>query len=142
MGRVLRSHLVVESFLDSHLAHKLACPDIRQAKLRFAQKLHLIPKESPAQWFKPGLRELNNIRNAFSHRLDKRVTFADIPGMMEVLKVARAGFTIPTPILAIEAFSSAAATSLSFTPKEVEDSFGKALRTVLGEIGFTFSEEG
>ena len=92
IGRILRSHLYVEHYLTEFIRH--ANPrlgSIAEARLSFNQKLALLDTNSPGvAELKPGIAQLNKIRNRLAHRL----SFAILPADTQVFDLAP-GIRIP-----------------------------------------------
>ena len=69
IGRVLKAHLVIENFLNSFLSGHYGISDLAEAKLTFYQKAKLFPDGASSTAFvKPGILQLNAVRNKFGHR--------------------------------------------------------------------------
>jgi hypothetical protein len=83
-------------------------------------------RRESAAFVRPGIIQLNAVRNKYGHRLDHQVEFNEITAIMEVLGVARAGVEFKTPIDAIEAFAPIACAFLSIPPKHLQDAFTEA----------------
>ena len=74
LGRVLKCHLVVEHYLNRFLIEHYRVSDIDEVRLTFLQKAKLLPNsESSAAFVKPGIVQLNAIRNKFGHRLNAAI---------------------------------------------------------------------
>lgn len=127
IGRVLRAHLIVESFINSYLVDVFEFEDFDALRLNFAQKAKMLPQSrSSAAWVKPGIIQLNSVRNKFGHRIEHVVEFSSISTIMEVLSVSRPGVEFQTPIDAIEAFAPVACALLSIPPQHLSDAFSQA----------------
>jgi len=117
IGRILRAHLVVESFMDAFLQQYLAVEDLRPIRLSFFQKASLLPSaRSSASYVKPGILQLNSIRNKFGHRLDHEIASHDLSAIYAVLESARKGVAFNSHVEAIEAFTAVACAFLSPAP--------------------------
>ncbi|MDV3459231.1 hypothetical protein RZN05_19700 [Sphingomonas sp. HF-S4] len=131
IGRVLRTHLIVENFLTTYLEQSLDVDDIGDARLTFAQKVALLPNSGDSAAFvKPGIKQLNGVRNKFGHSLDYQVRRADLRAVYAVLEVARQGEEFRDPIEAIEAFAPIACAFLSMPSEGLQDAFADAFRHV------------
>lgn len=106
---VLRSHLIVEHFLDQYLAS--ANPSIQgwgAARLTFAQKLALAEHpRSKLQMLLPALKCLNALRNRLAHRLDAEFDDGSVAPIREFITVwnRAAGKPIPEGVRLIEEFA-------------------------------------
>lgn len=128
-GRVLRAHLIVENFLNRYLVDLFGFEDFSDLRLTFSQKAKMLPKSRvAAAWVRPGIVQLNNVRNKYSHNLDHDVDFNAIGAIMEVLSVSRPGYEFITPLDAIEAFAPVACAFLTVPPQHLSDAFSKAFR--------------
>ena len=62
IGRVLKSHLVIESYLTRYLVNKFDLDTIDEAKISFFQKAQLIPSKGEATTFiRPAIIALNKV---------------------------------------------------------------------------------
>jgi hypothetical protein len=60
IGRVLRTHLVVERFLGSFLQTFFGIDDVEAVRLSFSQKATLLPaRSSSAAFVRPGILQFN-----------------------------------------------------------------------------------
>ncbi|SRR6266496_1334810 len=131
IGRVLKAHLVVESFLNTFLSSHYGISDLPEAKLSFFQKAKLLPDgASSAAFVKPGILQLNAIRNKFGHNLDFEIKPSEGSAIYEVLSVARSGSEFPSAVDAIEAFSPVACAFLSVPPPHLQQLFMEAFSHV------------
>ncbi|WP_319531903.1 hypothetical protein [uncultured Cohaesibacter sp.] len=131
VGRVLRVHLIIENFMNSYLVDFYGFEDYNNLRLSFSQKATMLPKSSAsAAWVRPGIIQLNAVRNKYGHRLDHKVEFPDISAIIEVLSVSRSGSQFSTPIDAIEAFAPVACAFLSVPPPHLSNEFKEAFRYV------------
>jgi hypothetical protein len=131
VGRVLRAHLIVENFMNSFIPAFFGLEDFEELRLTFAQKAKLLPKgKSSAAFVRPGIIQLNAIRNKYGHRLNHKVEFHEIGAIMDILDVARAGAVFEAPIDTIEAFAPVACAFLSLPPKHLQKAFMKAFSHV------------
>ena len=109
VGIVLRSHLIVEHFLDAYLAAaNPAIVEWDKARLGFMQKLALADHErSNLHLLMPGLRSLNTIRNHVSHRLDTDLNDSLVEPMRDFITVWNnaAGKPVPNSLALIEEFA-------------------------------------
>lgn len=142
IGRILRVHLVVESFVDTFLQQHLRIEDLAQVRLTFFQKVSLLPsKRSSASLVKPGIHQLNAIRNKFGHRLDHKIEPYQLSAIFEVLAIARPGVSFAEPVDAIEAFAPVACAFLSIPPKHLEEVFVEAFTAVSSHEPDSMAEE-
>ena len=86
IGRVLRSHLIVEYYMTAYL--QAANPNlgiIDDAKIGFAQKVDLLgDHDAQITNLVPGIRRLNTVRNRLTHNLSASVTQDDVNSLMSV----------------------------------------------------------
>lgn len=86
MGRVLRSHLIVEYYMTAYL--QAANPNlgvIDDAKIGFAQKVDLLgDHDTLITNLIPGIRRLNTVRNRLAHNLSVSVTQDDVNSFKSV----------------------------------------------------------
>jgi hypothetical protein len=79
IGRVLRAHLVAEHFVTRYI--EFMNPQLRgldDARLTYAQKVHLFAKLSPiSEGLCGGLIHLNRVRNRLGHNLGGPITNED-----------------------------------------------------------------
>lgn len=131
IGRVLRAHLVIESFLGEFLVAHYGIDEIDELRLTFAQKAKLLPQsKSSAAFVRPGIIQLNSVRNKFGHRLNHTIEGHEISAIYEVLQVARSGVRFASPVEAIEAFAPVACAFLAVPPLELQQLFMEAFAHV------------
>jgi len=129
IGRVLKAHLVVETFLKRYLEESFGLDNLGDARLNFSQKVALLPSGGgSAAFVKDGIVELNKVRNKYGHRLDHQVRRGDLNAIYRVLKVARQGQRYREPIEAIEAFTPVACAFLSMPSEHLRNVFERAFR--------------
>jgi hypothetical protein len=131
IGRVLRSHLLIEHYMNSFLEnfYKLAAFD--EARLSFYQKAILLPQHaSPAAFVRSGILELNALRNKFGHRLNPTIAAEDIEAIKAVLSILGRKSEDTTPIAAIEVFTPVACTFLSIGSEHIQQLFSQAFAHV------------
>jgi hypothetical protein len=133
IGRVLKSHLVIESFIDAFLMGCFRHSDIEGGRLSFHQKASLLPLNSGAGLVRPGILQLNRLRNKFSHRLDHVPTSEEISEIERVLTLARPSKEARTPIDAIEAFTPVACAFLDVPPEPLQEVFLQAFSSTLSK---------
>ncbi|WP_152455749.1 hypothetical protein [Roseivivax sp. THAF40] len=130
-GRVLRAHLIIENFLNSYLVEIFKFDDFDDLRLSFSQKAKMLPKSKVgAAWVRPGIIQLNSVRNKYGHRLDHTVEFPAISAIMEVISVSRSGQEFSTPLDAIEAFAPVACAFLTVPPRHLSEAFAQAFKYV------------
>ncbi|MCA2407501.1 hypothetical protein GYN07_04915 [Rhizobium leguminosarum bv. viciae 248] len=135
IGRVLRSHLVVENFMNSYLTEFFGIEDFDELRLTFAQKAKMLPAgKSSASFVRPGIIQLNKVRNKFGHQLNHAVEFQEINSIMQILGIARSETNFTTPMDAIEAFAAIACAFLSIPPKHLQGAFIEAFKHVHTEM--------
>ena len=131
IGRVLRAHLIIENFLTTYLQGNLGVEEIATARLSFAQKVALLPnRAASAAFVKPGIKQLNKVRNQFGHKLEHEVDRSQIAAIYEVLTVARRHVEFNDPIEAIEAFAPVACAFLAMPNDHIRDIFARAFRRI------------
>lgn len=127
VGRVLRAHLIVENFMNSFIPAFFGFEEFEALRLTFAQKAKLLPqRNSSAAFVRPGIIQLNTVRNKYGHQLNHAVGFHEIVAIMDVLDVARGSTTFETPVDAIDAFAPVACAFLSLPPQHLQETFMKA----------------
>ena len=120
LGLVLKHHLVVESYLTNYLQVSYKNLDFDTAKLSFAQKANLISvRDTRVAFVKPGIIELNRIRNKFAHNLKAELSLNLMEEMLKVLKIARKGKEYKEPLEVIVDFSTVASTFLIVNTEEI-----------------------
>lgn len=131
LGRVLKCHLVVEHYLNRFLVAHFGIDNFDDVRLTFAQKAKLLPNRATAAAFvKPGIVQLNRIRNRFGHSLGADLSNEDLGSIGAVLDVAKRGVTFGSPVEAIEAFTIVACTFMIVPPAELQHVFLKAFSAV------------
>jgi hypothetical protein len=131
IGRVLKSHLIVENYLTRYLIAKFELETLDDAKLTFFQKAQLIPSSGEASTFvRPGIIALNKVRNKLSHNIDAIIEFGDIESIMSVLEISRSGVRFDNPYSAIEAFCAVACAFLIVDPPELQFAIVKAFKSI------------
>jgi hypothetical protein len=142
IGRILRSHLFVEHYLNEHLTK--ANPrlgSVQKARLTFAQKLALLDSgDRRLQEILPGVRHLNAIRNRLAHRLSAALDNADADIFLQAMyfaalriEGARPGTPSEDPLDVLEEFAKYASTALSSEFSAFGIAFSKALAEIGGE---------
>lgn len=131
IGRVLRAHLVIESFVGEFLMAHYGIEELDELRLTFAQKAKLLPQsKSSAAFVRPGIIQLNAVRNKFGHRLNHTIENHEISAIYEVLQVARPGVRFASQVEAIEAFTPIACAFLAVPPPELQQLFMEAFAHV------------
>jgi len=132
LGRVLKSHLIMEHYMDKFLSSHYSIENIDDLRLSFFQKAKMLPDlNAKAVFVKEGILELNAVRNKFGHELDVTIDQACLKSMGGVLRISREGQTFPHPVETIEAFTAVACTFLSTSTPEIEELFAKAFKQAL-----------
>ena len=131
VGRVLRAHLIVENFMNSFLTDFFGFEELDSLRLSFAQKAKMLPQsKSGAAFVRPGIIQLNAVRNKYGHQLDHTVELSAIGAIMDVLDVSRSDTAFSDPLDAIEAFAPVACAFLTLPPKHLQNEFLKAFSHV------------
>jgi hypothetical protein len=131
IGRILRAHLVIENFLETFLASYYGIEDVSSLRLSFFQKAKLLPTEKSSSAFvRPGILQLNAVRNKFGHQLSHEIEPHEVSAIREALAVARKGVTFNSPVEAIEAFAPVACAFLSVPPPALQEVFMRAFANV------------
>lgn len=137
IGRILRAHLYVEHYLTEFIRH--ANPrlgSVPEARLTFNQKLTLLDAGSPAiAELKPGIAQLNKIRNRLAHRLSSaiepndRQVFLAAPmfSSMRFVALGRPATTLAS-IELLEQFALHTANILAGEFNSFSKAFGQALQ--------------
>ncbi|CAD5356888.1 hypothetical protein [Citrobacter freundii] len=131
IGRVLKCHLVIENFLTRFISdfYKIECID--RLQLKFAQKVEMLPKNGlSASFVRPGIIQLNRVRNRCGHDLNSQIAKHDIAAIYQVLEVSRRGVVFDEPVDAIEAFTPIACAFLSVAPPDLQEIFMDAFKAV------------
>jgi hypothetical protein len=117
--------------MNSYIVELFGFEDFEGMRLTFAQKAKILPQSGSAvAWVRPGIIQLNTIRNKYGHKLDHKVDFEAISSIMEVLAVSREGLEFSTPIDAVETFASVACTFLTHQPQHLAEAFKTAFSYV------------
>ena len=128
IGRVLKCHLIIENYINRHLESVSPSHNWHDARLRFAQKIELLPQaNAKVAWILPGIREINTIRNRFGHRITASVSLTDLNDCISALAIARSGKQYSDPMEIIEDFTTLACTWLLVDP-EIECIFAEAFK--------------
>ena len=131
IGRILKCHWVIEHYLDRNLSEELGLGELRGAKLTFFQKISILPdRDFRVTWIKPGILNVNSLRNRLVHNLEARLEDADMGGVKSVLSIARKGFEPASVVEAVEAFTPVACTFLTPKDKRLAGVFAKAFAHV------------
>lgn len=131
-GRVIKCHLLAETYVETYLRDKLDLINLDDARLSFFQKVVLLPdKGAPPAIIKPGLLKLNHLRNRFAHDLTANVSLDELQSMIEILKPSGRYVDPKNPILVIEEFTTLACTWLIVSPPHLEELFARAFRKVV-----------
>jgi hypothetical protein len=131
IGRVLKAHLVIETFLGEFLTAHYGIEDLSALRLTFAQKAKLLPQfNSSAAFVRPGIIQLNAVRNKFGHRLNHAIEHHEISAIYEVLQIARSGIQFPSQVEAIEAFAPIACAFLTVPPPHLQQIFMEAFANI------------
>lgn len=127
IGRVLKAHLAIENFMNSFLASNYGIESFDDLRLSFFQKATLLPSErSSAAFVRPGILQLNTVRNKFGHRANYKIEDHEISGILTVLDIARKGTVFKNKVEAIEAFTSVACAFLIVPDSKLQKIFVQA----------------
>lgn len=127
IGRVLKSHLIVEYYLNRYLEQHYGLTNLEELRLSYFQKAKLLPQSSSsAARVRPGVLELNAIRNKFSHRIEPAIGSGDVKEIEKLLRWTKTklGSSPPidlasaAPIDKIETFATTVAGLLVPLPSE------------------------
>jgi len=142
IGRVLRAHLVVENFIDAFLTDHFGFKNLDQVRLSYFQKAMLLPAcASSAAFVRPGILQLNSVRNKFGHRLNHEISRHEVSALDEVLQVARRGVVFESPLDAIEAFAPIACAFLSVPPPHLQELFMNAFSAIKSHLPETVTTD-
>lgn len=126
IGQILKCHLIIENYINKHLDAESPSHNWRAARLRFAQKLELLPQDNPkVQWVLPGIREINAIRNRYGHDLTAALSLNELSGCRKVLAIARGEKEYVEPLEVINDFTTVTCTWL-IVDREIEQIFKEA----------------
>lgn len=127
LGRVLKAHLVVETFMTEFLEHRLGAEELESANLSFYKKASLLPNAgSPASFVKPGIMCLNRIRNRFGHDPTATLEVNDIGPIANALTVMRPKVEFSDPVEQIEEFAAAGCAFLLVSPSGIRSTIEEA----------------
>ena len=131
LGRVLKSHLILEHYLTVYLKQSFGLDDLESARLSFFQKVTLLPATGSAvSAVKLGLKKLNKVRNEFAHRLNQDLEELDLNPINEVINIFRPEATFKSNLDRIEAFVTIAVTFLIIPPDDLKQTFAQAFSNV------------
>lgn len=131
IGRVLRAHLVIENFLDAFLVSFYEIEEYEDLRLTFAQKARLLPsRRSSAAIVRPGIIQLNSVRNKFGHQINQLIENHNLSAIHEALRHARPNAKFTSSVEVIEAFAAVACAFLSVPPRHLQALFEKAFADV------------
>ena len=136
IGRILRAHLYVEHYMTEYVRH--ANPrlgSIAEARLTFSQKLALLDDALVGvSEIKPGIAQLNKIRNRLAHRLSAQLQSTDVAAflaapMFTSMREVATGRSMSSrpPIEVLELFAQHAAHVLAGEFNSFAKAFGQAL---------------
>lgn len=124
IGRILRAHLIIENFLNTFLANFYEIEDFDDLRLTFVQKAKLLPsRRSSAAFVRPGIIQLNAVRNKLGHEVEYSIEHHHLSTVYEVLRYARPTIKFMSHIEAIEAFAAVACAFLSVPPRHLQELF-------------------
>ena len=135
LGRIIKCHLIVETYIDKYLIRVLDLSDLTDVRLSYYQKVMLLPEHrAPTAILKPGLLRLNQIRNKFAHHLNSDVSMNDLRPMLYVLELSGRRTDNIDTISVMESFTTLACTWLLPNPSHLEDVFARAFRNVVVKL--------
>lgn len=79
---------------------------------------------------KPGVLELNSIRNKFGHRLEVNIQEVSVEHINNALAIARSGVSFDNNLERVEAFTTVACTFLIIPKPEFQAIFMEAFKNV------------
>ena len=131
LSRILKCHLIVEHYLDNYILRNNNINNLEELHLSFFQKASLLPKNGCAvAIIRPGIIQLNTIRNKFAHKFTASIQNYEISSMDFLLKVARPNVISKNIIDRIEVFTTIVCTWLLVTPPELADVFQKVFSKI------------
>jgi hypothetical protein len=132
IGKILKCHLILEHYLDNYIKNKNKIENLKEMRLSFYQKACLLPKKgTSAAIVRPGILQINKIRNKFSHDFNASVSEQDISSLLPIIEVARPKLKKASIVRKIEGFTTVACTWLIVTPLELEDVFQRAFSHII-----------
>jgi hypothetical protein len=136
LGRVLKAHLVVETFMTEFLEDRIGAAEVESANLSFHKKASLLPNSgSPASFVKPGILALNRIRNRFGHDPAATLEVGDLGPIGEALGIMRPSMEFTDPVAQIEEFAAAACAFLLVSPEGIRSKIEEAFALFGGPAG-------
>lgn len=134
-GRIVKSHLISEIYVDRYLHKKLGLSRVADARLSYFQKVTLLPEHgTPVAVIRPGLLRLNKIRNKIAHNLDFEISLDELRPMIDILQVSGRDADRMDPLSAIEAFTTLACTWLLVLPPHLEEPISRAFRNIVVDV--------
>jgi hypothetical protein len=131
LGRILKSHLIIESYMNRFLTSHYGIDNFDDVRLSFAQKTKLLPAAANAVAFvKPGIQKLNTIRNRFGHNLNAIVEMHELGAINDIVGLIRPTAQFNCSADKIEAFTTIACTWLIITPPELQELFMQAFSDI------------
>jgi hypothetical protein len=120
---ILRSHLVVEHFLDKFIA--AAFPTVghwEKMRLNFDRKIDLVDHPRyPFPKIVPGLKALNKLRNHIAHELTKPPCDSELEPMSLLLKLWEPTIPAPVGLKLVEDFSLFASLFLNGVTRAIQE---------------------
>lgn len=134
LGRIIKCHLIIESYMERLLCDRLNLSDISNARLTYHQKVMLLPGKSVVVVvLKSDLLLINKIRNKLAHDLNVDVLKDDINSMIKFLEISGRNTENMDICEVIEAFTVIACTWLLVQPPHLEELFKEAFRDIVIE---------
>ena len=131
IGRIIKCHLILETYIERYLCRKLNLSDISDLRLTFYQKVMLLPESGATiTVLKSDLLLLNKLRNKIAHDLDIEVSKNDLNSMIKILEISGRNTGNMDVCDVIDSFTTLACTWLLITPPHLEELFNKAFREV------------
>jgi hypothetical protein len=88
LGRVLKCHLIIEHYIDNYL--NVAYPTVynwNNIRLTFSQKLELTQNPKTIFTYYSAIKNLNSIRNKFSHKLNYSIKSEDYKDIETIMRI-------------------------------------------------------
>ena len=124
MAVVLKSHLIVEHYIDQYIA--TAFPSIantNKLNLRFSSKIEMINNPRTIfGYYSDSLKQLNSLRNKFAHNLEYTISDVDLSKMKEVMDTwnSAGGYELVTGMEVIRQYTMWISSSLDSTTRGIK----------------------
>lgn len=91
----------------------------------------LLPtKLSAAAFVRPGILQLNSVRNRLGHEIPYEIKMHEIGAISEALRISRSNILFDNPVNAIETFAPVACAFLAVPPPHLQDVFLRAFKRI------------